>query len=124
MKAKVLTILSVLFFGMMTSYGTVGTTGDSLTTRSKSVECAIYISQDGLVTFRMVKAPGEVVRVGFYDADGNLLADRKYKRINNVKLSYDLSECPGGMYEIRVRSHNEVVFAGTVVNPQAGLANR
>ncbi|MBP6979073.1 MAG: hypothetical protein PHD61_09055 [Bacteroidales bacterium] len=124
MKAQVLTVLSVLIFGMTTSFGTVSTVNDSLNEKTKSVECVIYTSQDGLITFRMVKAPGEIIRVGFYDAEGNLLADRKFKRINNVKLSYDLSDCPSGVYEIRVRSHNEVLFSGSVVNPQAGLASK
>jgi hypothetical protein len=70
----------------------------------------------------MVKAPDEVVSVGLYDARGDLLVSRKYKRINNVKLSYDLSECPDGSYEIRVSAHNEIVFSRAVTTPLESLA--
>lgn len=124
MKAQVLTVLSVLLFGMSSGYGTVSAIGDSVSEKSGSVECVVYTSQDGLLTFRMVKAPETVVKVGLYDARGDLLVSRRYKRINNVKLSYDLSECPDGRYEIRVSTRDEVVFSSSVVNPLVSLADK
>ena len=124
MKAQVLTVLSVLFLGMTSGYGTVGATGDSVSEKSVNVECVVYTSQEGLLTFRMVKAPEEVVKVALYDAEGDLLVSRKFKRINNVKLSYDLSECPDGLYEIHVSNRDGIVFSGSVVNPLASLANK
>ncbi|HNS17029.1 MAG TPA: hypothetical protein PKH94_06055 [Bacteroidales bacterium] len=124
MKALVLTVLGVLFLGMTSGFSSVIASGDTTNKAARSVDCAVYISKDGLVTFRMVKSPGDAVRVGFYDAEGTLLADRKFKKINSVKLSYDLNDCPGGLYEIRVRSGSEVVFSESVVNPQAGLVSQ
>ena len=124
MKAQVLTVLSVLFLGMTSGYGTVGATGDTVSEKSGKVECVVYTSQDGLLTFRMVKSPGEIVKVALYDAEGYLLVSRKFKRINNVKLSYDFSECPDGLYEIRVSNRDGIVFSNSVANPMATLANK
>ena len=124
MKAQFLTVLSVLLLGMTSGYGTVGAIGDSGSEKSSNVECVVYTSQGGLLTFRMVKVPEEVVKVALYDAKGDLLVSRKFKRINNVKLSYDLSECPDGRYEIRVSNRDEVVFSSSVVNPLVSLADK
>ncbi|MDD5507676.1 MAG: hypothetical protein PHD25_05015 [Bacteroidales bacterium] len=121
MKAQVLAVLSVLFFGMTSGYGSAVTPVDSVAEKNASVECVVYTSHDGLITFRMVKAPDEVVRVGLYDTKGNLLVSRRYKRINSVKLSYDLSECPDGNYEIRVSTSDATVFSRSVAKPQASL---
>lgn len=122
MKAQVLTVLSVLFFGMTSVYGTAVTPADSIVQGNASVECVVYTNHDGLLTFRMVKTPDEAVSVGLYDAKGDLLVSRKYKKINNVKLSYDMSECPDGLYEIRVTAHDAIVFSKSVIKPQESLA--
>ncbi|HOW26045.1 MAG TPA: hypothetical protein PK711_10285 [Bacteroidales bacterium] len=122
MKTQMLTVLSVLFLGMTTGYGQALTPADSVAGKNEPVECVVYTSQDGLLTFRMVKVPEEVVNVGLYDAKGDLLVNRRYKKINNVKLQFDLSECPDGPYEIRVSSHDGIVFSSPVTNPQESLA--
>lgn len=122
MKAQVLAVLSVLFFGMTSGYGSAVSPVDSVADKNASVECVVYTSHDGLITFRMVKAPDDVVSVGLYDAKGDLLVSRKYKRVNSVKLSYDLSECPEGNYEIRVSTSDATVYSRTVAKPQESLA--
>ena len=123
MKTQILTVLMVLFFGMTSGYANRVAVSDSVSDGSGPVKCVVYTSHDGLLTFRMVKSPEEVVRVGLYDAKGNLLVSRKYKKINSVKLSYDLSECPDGRYEVRVSTHDQVVFSSSVDNPLESLAN-
>ncbi len=124
MKAQVLTIFSVLFFGMTSTFSSPFIEKDPIAGGTGQVECVVYTSHDGLIVFRMVKNPGDVVKVGLYDFKGNLLTTRRYKRANNVKLSYDLSACPEGVYQIRVKADREVIFSTSITYPQEILAGK
>lgn len=124
MKTQILTVLSIMLFGAVATYGMSVTKNDSVTTDRTSVECVVYPGQDGLITFRMVKAPGEVVKVNLYDEEGNLMSTRRYKKPSNIKLLYDLSQWPAGLYQIRVKTGKNEVFTTTVPYSETALAGK
>lgn len=124
MKATVLTVLSLVLFGAVTAFSMNTLNNDSVPSGSSSVECVVYTDQEGLVTFRMEKTPGEVVKVRLYNEKGNLMASRRFKKLTNIKLRYDLSECPEGIYTIKVKSGDNVVYSHPVSYPERSLAGK
>lgn len=124
MKATVLTVLSLVLFGAVAAFGMNTLNNDSITSGSSSVKCVVYTDQDGLVTFRMEKAPDEVVKVRLYNEKGSLMANRRFKKLTNIKLRYDLSECPEGIYTIKVKSGDDIVYSQPVNYPERSLAGK
>jgi hypothetical protein len=116
MKTQILTVLSIVLLGIASVSSANYTVSVPVNENDSTVECIVYIDNNGFVTLRMVKSTDEPVKVNLYDAYDNLLVHRRYTKAHNVKLQYDLSQSPVGPYRIMVKAGKEVVYTATVVN--------
>jgi len=74
------------------------------------ISITFYPNSADAVTMIMTKDDDQEVKVRMTDSNEKVLYERKYRKINNVKVKYDVSEFPSGEYTFEVLKGKEVIY--------------
>jgi len=74
------------------------------------ISIAFYPTSTDHITMILMKNSDQRVKVRVTDADNQVLYEKKYGKVNNARIKYDISEFPSGNYTFEVLKGNKVLF--------------
>ena len=77
---------------------------------SEEISIAFYPNSANALTMILSKEDGQKVKVRLTDSDDKVLYSKRYSKVNNTKVKYDVSEFPSGEYTFEVVKGGEVLY--------------
>lgn len=86
---------------------------DSCSFITNDLRAAIYKDNDSMINVRIVKIPGELIKIRV-SGNNNVLYQKRVKKWAIADLVYDISQFPKGEYTFEIIKNKEVVYSKTI----------
>ena len=92
------------------------------TVKSENITCNLYPSGGDQVTLILMKETDDKVIVKLKKENGSLVYQKRIKKSNDNKITYDLEKLPKGSYTFEVVNNKEVVYSKALRKGEGTLA--
>jgi hypothetical protein len=114
MKTLVLTTALVVLSTITFAQKEIAKATETKTEAKENVICNLYPSAEEQVTLILRKESGEKLIVKVSDSEGSMVHQKRIKKADDSKITYDISDLPQGTYTFEVIKDKEVVYTQNV----------
>ena len=122
MKTMILTaalaVLTAITFAQATSVN-----GNAVTSENTSVKVAMYPSSADQVTFILMKQPTDKLNLKIKDAEGNIVYEKRLRKPDNRKITFDISSLPEGLYTFELKKGKETLYNTSITKGNTSIAS-
>ena len=115
MKTLILTTALVILASLSFAQSPQSSGTDSSSYVSSDINVTIFQINDSMVSVKMAKKPGELVKVLVKENGNNLLYSRRIKKYGSADLLYDLNQFPEGEYVFEIVKDKKVVYSQKII---------
>jgi hypothetical protein len=122
MKTKVVTLMITLILSAALVYAGNKSDKDPVVSENARIEVELNIDNQTTATLKIVKIPGEKMRVTLRSETGEYLYTRRVKKYGWADITLDLRNLPVGKYEVEVIMDGNEIYSQTIEKNPAYLS--
>ena len=122
MKTKVVTLMITLVLSAVLVYAGNKNDKDPVASKNARIEVELNIDNQTTATLKIVKIPGEKMRVTLRSETGEYLYTRRVKKYGWADITLDLRNLPAGKYEVEVIMDGNEIYSQTIEKNPAYLS--
>jgi hypothetical protein len=96
---------------------------NTVTSEKASVKVAMYPSSADQVTFILMKQPTDKLNLKIKDAEGNLVYEKRLRKPDNRKITFDISSLPEGLYTFELKKGKETLYNSSITKEHTSFAS-
>ncbi len=110
MKTLILTTAVVVLTTLSFAQNEMQSNSNEFVLNSENVSVAMYPNSADAITMILSKAPDAVVKLRVKSDSDEVLYQKKFRKVDNARVKYDISEFPTGEYTFEVVEGKEVLY--------------
>lgn len=88
-----------------------------------NVKVAMYPTSADQVTFILMKQPTDKLNLKIKDAEGNLVYEKRLRKPDNRKITFDISSLPEGSYTFELKKGKETLYNSSITKGNTSFAS-
>jgi hypothetical protein len=111
MKTLILTTALVVLATLSFSQDEMKSASNEFVLNSENVAVAMYPNNSDAITMILSKSPDAVIKLRVKSESDRVLYQKKFKKVDNARVKYDISEFPSGDYTFEVVNGKDVLYS-------------